>query len=442
MRILVVDDEESIRFSLKFSLSKQGYEVYEAETGEKGLEIFNKYNPQIAIIDIKLPGINGIEVLKRIKKIDPNCIVIMITYLSEVRLAVKAMKMGAYDYYTKPFSLKDISESVENACTYFNAKQKLEKIRDDRTELIGKSPAIEKIKKIAKDVSTIDMETCILIEGESGTGKEIVARLIHQGKGIDKPFVALNCSAIPKNLQESEVFGYEKGAFTGADKNKIGLIKKSNGGVLFLDEIGDMDLSLQAKMLRVLQEKKYRPLGSTRICDFDSTVVAATNKNLKEEIKKGNFREDLYYRLNVIPIYIPPLRDRKEDIPLLVECFLEEYNLKLGKNIKGLDEKAMDVLMNYDWPGNVRELKNIIERISIFQEKDTITVEDLPKDLLEDFDKSDRGNLGPLEASERKVILRELEKNNWNISRTAEELGISRSTLRRKIDRYGIRRKW
>lgn len=439
MRILVIDDEESIRFSLKMSLLKQGYKVYEAGTGEEGLELLRKHNPQIAIVDIKLPGIDGIEVLRRTKETHPDCIVIMITYLSEVRLAVKAMKMGAYDYFTKPFSLKEINESISNVYKYLDIKERLDKM-SYKTELIGNSSAIKDIKETAKKISSINMETCILIQGESGTGKEIVAKLIHEGKGLDKPFVALNCAAVPKNLQESELFGYEKGAFTGADKKKVGLIEKANGGVLFLDEIGDMDLGLQAKMLRVLQEKKYRPIGGTEEFSFQSTIVSATNKDLMKEIEEENFREDLYYRLNIVPIYIPPLRERKEDIPLLIRYFLDEYNFKLEKNIRGFDEKAMDIMLNYGWPGNVRELKNIIERICIFQEREIITVEDLPKDLAMEPHIIDK-DLSPIEASEQEIILQTLNKNLWNITKTAEDLGMSRSTLRRRMERYKIKRK-
>lgn len=438
MRILVIDDEESIRFSLKMSLLKQGYKVYEAGTGEEGLKLLNEHNPQIAIVDIKLPGIDGIEVLRRIKKTHPDCIVIMITYLSEVRLAVKAMKMGAYDYFTKPFSLKEISESISNVYKYLDIKERLDKI-SYKTELIGNSLAIEEIKGTAKKIASINMDTCILIQGESGTGKEIVAKLIHEGKGLDKPFVALNCAAVPKNLQESELFGYEKGAFTGAEKKKIGLIEKANGGVLFLDEIGDMDLGLQAKMLRVLQEKKYRPIGGTEEFGFQATIVSATNKDLVKEIEEENFREDLYYRLNIVPIYIPPLRERKEDIPLLIRYFLDEYNFKLEKNIQGFDGKAMDIMIDHSWPGNVRELKNIIERICIFQEREIITVEDLPKDLVVEPHVMDE-DLNPIEASEQEIILETLNRNHWNITRTAEELDMSRSTLRRRMERYNIKR--
>ncbi|WIV13544.1 sigma-54 dependent transcriptional regulator [Proteiniborus sp. MB09-C3] len=439
MKILIIDDEKSIRFSLKTSLRKLGLEVYDAETGEEGLELFKAHSPKLAIVDIKLPGIDGIEVLKNMKKLDPNCIVIMITYLGEVRLAVKAMKIGAYDYYTKPFSLKEISQAVENACKYIDMKEQLDK-QSYEVELIGKSNAIEEIRSTIGTISRLSMDTCILIQGESGTGKEIVAKLIHKGKGEEKSFIALNCAAIPKTLQESELFGHEKGAFTGAAEKKIGLIGKADGGILFLDEIGEMDLTLQAKLLRVLQEKKYRAVGSVEEVEFNATVIAATNKDLKEEVNKGNFRKDLYYRLNVILIQIPALRERKEEIPLLIQSFLDEYNFKLNKTIAGLDKEAMKVMLNYSWPGNIRELKNAIERICIFCNEQTVSLKDLPKEITESYgEQKEKKSL--LEWSEKEIIFSSLEKNEWNILKTAEELEISRSTLRRKIEKYKIERK-
>ncbi|MCR2044923.1 sigma-54-dependent transcriptional regulator [Anaerosalibacter massiliensis] len=436
MKILIIDDEESIRFSLKVSLGKLGFESLVAETGEEGLELFKSHSPKLAIVDIKLPGIDGIEVLKRIKKVDPDCIVIMITYLSEVRLAVKSMKIGAYDYFMKPFSLAEINNAVKKAARYIEKKQELDKLNYE-SEFIGESAPIKNIKDIIEVISKLEMSTHVLIQGESGTGKEVVAELIHEKMRKDKAFVPLNCSAIPKNLQESELFGYEKGAFTGASESKEGLIGKSHEGILFLDEIGDMDLSLQAKLLRVLQEKKYRPIGSLEEKEFDTTIIAATNKNLQEEVKKGNFRDDLYYRLNIIPIYIPPLRERKEDIPLLIYSFLEEYNLKLNKGIKKVDKEAMDILLNYNWPGNIRELKNVIERMAIFNKGDSIYIKDLPNEIKSYF-YEEKKKLSPLEIAELKVILSSLERHDWNISKVSEELNISRQTIRRKMGKYDL----
>ncbi|AYO31406.1 sigma-54-dependent Fis family transcriptional regulator [Biomaibacter acetigenes] len=442
MKILIIDDEKSIRFSLQISLGKMGHEIFVAETGEEGLEDFRKYNPEIAIVDIKLPGIDGIQVLQEIKKYKKECLVIMITYLSEVRLAVEAMKMGAYDYFTKPFDLDEIKDTVNQAANYLMIKRQIEKSDNSlNTDLIGRSKAISEIKEVIKKISNLNFSTTVLIIGESGTGKEVIARAIHySGVRAKRPFIALNCAAIPKTLQESELFGYEKGAFSDAKVSKKGMIEEADGGTLFLDEIADMDLSLQAKLLRTIQEKTFRRLGSNKEKTFDAHIVCATNKDLLKEIKEGRFREDLFYRLNVVPINIPPLRERIEDIELLAVEFIKIYNNKLNKNVAGISSGAIEILKRYKWPGNVREMKNLIERVMIFKEDSTdICEDDLPLEILtqdvdEDYDK----NLN-LENVEREAILTSLEKNSWNISRTAEELGISRLTLRRKIKRYNIK---
>lgn len=336
------------------------------------------------------------------------------------------------NFYVTNSSAKELCDVTTKQKCYVSSTNK-----SYEAELIGLSPSITEIRNTAEKIGLLNMETSVLISGESGTGKEIVAKLIHSKIGKEKPFVALNCAAVPRNLQESELFGYEKGAFTGAIEEKTGLIKFSNGGIIFLDEIGDMNLELQAKMLRVLQENKYRPLGGTKEFSFSTTIISATNKDLKLEIEKGNFREDLYYRINVIPIYIPPLRERKEDVPPLIEHYLKVYNLKLNKSILNFNKDAMDIMINYNWRGNIRELKNIIERICVFQNDKTVTMEDLPRDFIEGAYAIKRTR-NPLEASEVKVILQILTSNNWNILKTANELGISRSTLRRKIKKYEL----
>jgi two-component system, NtrC family, response regulator AtoC len=439
MKIIIIEDEKSIRISLELSLQKLGIDILTAETGEEGIELIKQHKPEIAIVDIKLPGIDGIEVLKKTKKLNKKCLVIMITYLSEVRLAVKSMKMGAYDYYTKPFSLKEINDVVINARKYFKLRGELESKKEEDNQLIGKSEAILNIKEKITKINKININTCIMIQGESGTGKDIIAKLIYNSRTKNSNFVVLNCAAIPKTLQESEFFGYEKGAFTGAKDTKIGLIEKSNNGVLFLDEIGDMDIKLQAKVLRALQEKKIRRIGSFEEKSFDAMIISATNKDLKKEINKGNFREDLYYRLNIVPIYIPPLRERKEDILPLIEHFIKYYNNKLDKKILNIDNKALEVFMYFNWPGNVRELKNIIERIMIFIEGNKITIDDLPEEIFIDYD-SCVSNQSKLELAERNTILNCLIKYNWNITKTSEELGISRITVRRKIQKYDIKK--
>ena len=435
MRVLVVDDEKSIRISLKIGLEKLGLEVFVAESGEEALEIFERDNPELVILDINLPGINGIEVLKRVKRISPNTTIIMITYMTDVKLAVEAMKIGAYDYFTKPFNLSDINKSIKEIIKYMELKKDLNTAEVDSL-LIGKSANIEKIKEIISEICQLNYDTSILITGESGTGKEVVAKSIHScSSNKDKPFVAINCAAIPQNLQESELFGYEKGAFSDASTDKEGLIEEANNGILFFDEIGDMDIGLQAKVLRVIQEKKYRRIGGTKEIEFEATILAATNKDLLKAIENGEFRKDLYYRLNVIPIYVAPLRERKEDIPLLANYFVQIYNERLDKKVLTIDKGAMDILQGYDWPGNIRELKNLIERIMIFKKNDSIEIDDLSEEIRQ---KSLSSNSTSLEDAEKDVIEKALIKNKWNISRTAKELNITRQTLRNKIEKHKI----
>lgn len=434
MKILVIDDERSIRLSLKIGLEKLGLEVSTAESAEEGLEIFKIQAPDLIILDINLPGMDGIEALKLFKKINSSITIIMITYMTDVKLAVEAMKMGAYDYFTKPFNLLDINKSIEETLQYVKIKKDLNSNED--IALIGRSPSILNIKNTISDICQLDYDTTILITGESGTGKEVIAKTIHS-YNKSKPFIAINCAAIPQNLQESELFGYEKGAFSDAKTDKIGLIEKANNGILFLDEIGDMDIGLQAKVLRVIQEKKFRRIGGTKEIQFETTILAATNKDLSKSITDGDFRKDLYYRLNVIPIYIPPLRDRKEDIPVLVYHFIDEYNNKLNKNILSIEDSAMELLKSYHWPGNVRELKNLLERIMIFKKGNTINSDDLPDEI-----KSISSIISnsTLEDIEKQGIASVLFKNKWNISKSAKELGITRQTLRNKIEKYNIKK--
>lgn len=442
MKILIIDDEIGIRTSLKFAIQNEGFDVLACGSGEEGLLLFEKFSPDITILDIHLPGKDGIEVLKEIKNKKSSAIVIMITYLSDIRLAVNAMKLGAYDYFTKPFSIKEVKEAILKVSEYKKIKTSLEE--DDLGQsdaFVGKSKKIIDIKKKIKKIVNMNIETAILITGSSGTGKEVLAKYIHELKyENERPYVAINCAAIPQNLQESEFFGYEKGAFTEAKGRKSGLIENANGGTLFLDEIGDMDIDLQAKMLRVLQEKKFRRVGGLVESDFSALIVAATNKNLKEEIKKGRFREDLYYRLNVIPIEIPDLKDRQEDIEYLIDYFIKEYNNKLGKKVLGFEESAFKRMLSYNWPGNVRELKNLIERLMIFADEELIKEEELPDDIISDFSEEAKNDHGGLENAESKVIMDVLIENQWNITKASEKLGISRLTLRRKIEKYSLER--
>lgn len=437
MKILIIDDEKSIRYALRISLSKLvGVDVISAETGEEGLEILKNNKIDLAIVDIKLPGIDGIEVLKSINRMKMDTVVIMITYLSEVRLAVNSMKMGAYDYFTKPFLLAEIKTTVSNVLEFINKRSEIKKNRAVNSGFIGESNSINIIKDTVKKIACSGLNTNILIQGESGTGKEVLAKYIHDSIDVNIPFIALNCAAIPKSLQESELFGYEKGSFSEAKTRKVGLIEKSNTGILFLDEIGDMDIELQAKLLRVLEEKKFRRVGGTEEINFDAMVISATNKNLKEEIEYDNFRLDLYYRLNIIPINIPPLRERREDIPLLIEYFIKFYMDRTNTSIRGITDEALKTMSNYGWFGNIRELKNTIERIIILSNKSNIESVDLPKDIF--FEKEENYDNRGLGIAEKTTIIKALTMNNYNITKSSEELGITRTTLRSKMKKYNI----
>lgn len=443
MKILIIDDEKGIRTSLKFFLKGEGFEIETAETGEEGIEKYQKFEPDITILDINLPGIDGLDVLSEIKRKNKKALVIMITYRSEVKLAVHAMKLGAYDYFMKPFNIIDIKNSVVEIISYLSAKKNTEAVDRDTT-FIGESKPILELKEKIQKLINIKMDTTILITGSSGTGKEVLGKYIHQIKnGDNRPFVAINCAAIPKSLQESEFFGYEKGAFTEAKARKIGLIEKSNGGTLFLDEVADMDIELQAKMLRVLQEKKFRRVGGLEEIPFSATVISATNKDLKKEIVEGNFRQDLYYRINVVPLKLPDLAKRKDDIPLLVEFFVKKYNESLDKNIKGFSQDAMNAMMHYSWDGNIRELKNMIERIMIFQDDEYIRKENLPEEIFHSsindiFFEGEYIDKDMLNMTQANIIKKALEENNWNITHTADVLGISRLTLRKRMQKFAI----
>jgi DNA-binding NtrC family response regulator len=434
MNVLIIDDEKSIRYSLRIGVQKiEGIRVFTAASGEEGLEIIQSEKIDLAIIDIKLPGIDGIQVLETIHRLKMDITVIMITYISEVRLAVKAMKLGAYDYFTKPFKITEVMDVIVSLQDFIYKKKNLSML--NTSELIGSSPNIHDIRKTISSISEKGINTSVLITGESGTGKEIVAKSIGRMMGEGKPFVPLNCAAIPKSLQESELFGFEKGAFTEAKQRKVGLMEQADGGVLFLDEVGDMDLSLQKKLLRVLQEKKFRRLGGDREIPFDAMIVSATNRDLKYEMKIRNFRQDLFFRLNIIPIHLEPLRSRREDIPELVHHFLDQYTSKIQTHIKGISLEAMDLFKKYDWHGNVRELKNTIERIVILSNHERIQVSDLPHDV---FNQTEHTESSSLEMVEKEMIEKTLILHDYNITHTAKALKITRTTLRNKINKYGI----
>ena len=455
-KILVIDDEEFIRINLKDIFTSEKYSVDVASLGEKGLNAIRTNQYDLAFLDINLPDMNGIEVLKEIKKIEPDLLVIIITGFASVESAVNAIKLGAYDYIKKPFKADAIKLITKLALETQNLKKKVieletqQKEHSDISSIVGLSPEIDKLKSHISEIAKYDSET-VLITGESGSGKELVASAIHNlSPRKDKSFVEINCATIPENLLESELFGHEKGAFTNAYSKKIGLLEIADGGTLFLDEIGEMSLSLQAKLLRVLENKKIRRLGSTKDLEIDVRIIAATNKNLKNAIAKSTFRNDLYYRLNVLRIEVPPLRSRGSDIILLAEYFLNIFKRKFSKPVEEFDEKAKSVLLNYNWPGNVRELRNVIERTCILHNEKIIKVEHIAGDFIgstrqlglkicdEDFDLTQATYEEILNNIEFKIISKAVSISDGNISQAAKLLQIPRETLRYKLIKLNI----
>jgi two component, sigma54 specific, transcriptional regulator, Fis family len=445
--ILVVDDEESICQSLKGILVDEGYEALTAGSGEEALKIIDEELPDLVLLDIWLPGIDGIETLKEIKLKWPQIQVIMISGHGTIDTAVKTTKLGAFDFIEKPLSLDSVVLIVNHALDLVRLEEENRLLRQkfaQNYELTGGSEHIRELKELIGIVAPTN--AWILIMGDNGTGKELVARSIHrQSKRSQKHFVEVNCAAIPEDLIESELFGHEKGAFTGATEKRRGKFELANEGTIFLDEVADMSLKAQAKILRILQEKRFERVGGTKIIGTDVRVLAATNKDLEREMEEGRFREDLYYRLNVIPLKIPPLRDRKEDISLLTDHFLREFSAKEGNVRKTITDDAMAILIDHDWPGNVRELKNIVERLAIMTSSDSITDDDIPlllrkkqKLKIDDsFLSLDSLKMAKMEF-EKRFIAGKLRKNNGNISKTAELIGLERSNLHRKIKNYHL----
>lgn len=444
-KILIVDDEPGIRKALSLLLEKEGYEVMTAGNGISAISIVNSSPVDLVISDLKMTPITGIELLKELKKIEPTIEVIMITAFGSIESAVTAMKEGASDYITKPFNSEELLVRVRSAIERRKLKKRLTQLEDElKTSsmfygMVGRSKEIRNIFDTITRVARTD--STVLITGESGTGKELVARAIHElSDRKRREFIAVNCAAIPETLLESELFGYEKGAFTGARNFKKGLFEEANESTLFLDEIASAPLSIQAKLLRVLESGEIRKLGSTKSSKVNVRVITASNRNLSEEVKKGTFRDDLLYRLQVIEINIPPLRKRREDIPILVQHFLNHYRIKLNRDIKEIEPEAMNLLLNYDYPGNVRELENIIEHAVVVAKSDIITLADLPvvlrikKKIIDD---SDLDGLS-LKDIEKRVILNKLKVKGDNLNIVAKELGISRTTLWRKMKELGL----
>jgi len=441
--ILIVEDEDLMRGILATIMSDAGFNVLEASSAEQAIEIFAGESPALTISDIELGQMDGIELLDRIKQLDEEALVIMITAYSSVETAIAALRKGAYDYITKPFINEDIIQTVRNALRQrelFSENRYLRrelKQRYNFENIIGRSDALMNIFRMIEKIAGTN--SSILIQGESGTGKELIAKAIHYNSPrADGAFVAINCAALPENLLESELFGYVKGAFTGAHSNKMGLFKTADGGTLFLDEVSEMPPQLQVKLLRALQEREFIPLGSAKPVTFDARIVSATNRNLEDEITENRFREDLFYRLSVFSLTLPPLRDRREDIPLLVRYFVEKNTKSLNIPPKTVSEDAMQALINYDWRGNVRELQNAIER-AVALSDDRIESNHLPQKVREATTaiRDLSGQTPTLEELERRYILEILNKVNDDKTKAAELLGIDLSTLYRKLKRYG-----
>lgn len=448
--ILVVDDEEGIRTSLRSILEDEGYEVSVAANGVEALKIYGADPPDLMILDIWMPEMDGLETLRRVKEFVPTTQVMMISGHGSIETAVKAIKLGAYDYIEKPLSLENVTLRVKHALEQFRLAQENRSLRSkvqQKFELVGQSPAMQRLRELIETAGPTNSR--VLIGGENGTGKELVARAIHaHSTRSDHPFVAVNCAAIPETLIESELFGHEKGSFTGATSMKRGQFEQADGGTLFLDEIADMSLNTQAKVLRALQEQQFTRVGGTKLMKVDVRVLAASNKDLEKEISKGLFREDLYYRLNVVPIIVPPLRERRDDIPALVRHFMKTHVEEQGLRMKEVSPEAMAVFQQYEWPGNIRELRNLIERLMIMVPGFVIDASQAalslqgrttgvmpvsnqaPNPLLT---KSYDSLRDARNAFEKEYISRKLREHHWNISRTAEDLKIERSHLHRKI---------
>jgi len=467
--ILIVDDDKSIRYSLK-RMMEDKYSILTAQNGKEALDRVKEGSPDLVIMDIKMPGRNGIDVLKEIKLIDPKSLVIIMTAYGTTETAIEAMKYGAYDYILKPFPILRMKGLVEKALSLRKLMKEevsyvpLAAPEGGEEQIVGSSPKMQEIYKMVGQIAPSDVT--VLLRGESGTGKELIARAIyHHSLRSNQTFLPVNCAAIPDTLLESELFGHEKGAFTGASFRRIGKLEQCQGGTIFLDEIGDMSLSTQAKLLRVLQERSFERLGGTETIKVDIRLIVATNKDLEEAISNGKFREDLYYRLNVVSITIPPLRERKEDIPDLVSYFLKKFSRELKKEHVGITPSAMEKITSYGWPGNVRQLENILKRAMVLcpgewiledhlffergwerreaeEELSKKNVEDLLDALFEEFSKAPATSqdLDMISNLERGLILRALQKTKGNQLKAAMLLGIHRSTLRGKMEKYNIKK--
>jgi len=447
--ILVVDDEQLIRWSLATRLTDAGYRVLEAETGREALER-HREGVDLVLLDYRLPDADGLSILKQIKEVDPDTLVILLTAFSSVETAVEAMKAGAYHYANKPFNVDEIALLVEKALETTRLRREVRALRATQAQpygigrIVGQSPAMVAVRALIQKIAASPAST-VLLTGESGTGKDLAAKVIHYASDrAARPFMNITCSALPDALLESELFGHERGAFTGADRQKRGLLETADGGTVFLDEIGEMVPVLQAKLLRFLEEKSFKRVGGTTDLKMDVRVVAATNRNLEEEVRQGRFREDLYYRLNVLPVALAPLRQRPEDIPALINHYVDIFHTEFRKRIRGVAPQAMQCLQHYGWPGNVRELRNAVERAMLLTEGAELTLDDFP------LGGGPRGRLGDkvelpaggidLDELERSLVMQALERSGWNQTKAAALLGLNRDQIRYRIDKFKLER--
>ncbi len=451
--IMVVDDELNMRRVLSALLKKEGYRIISMADGKQALEFLGNQEISVLITDLKMPGMDGIELLEKVNSRWPHIPVIILTAHGTISTAVEALKKGAFDYLTKPFEQEELKLVVKKATkTSILNSQNIGSIQEysSQYKIIGKSGGMQNIYQMIEKIAC--SPTTILLTGESGTGKELIARAIHKKSGKKGPFIKINCAAIPPALMESELFGYERGAFTGAVTSKMGRFELAQQGTLFLDEIGEITKEMQAKFLHVLQEREVERVGGLKTIKIDVRLITATKRNLHEEVQSGNFRDDLYYRLNVMPIHLPPLRERREDIPLLLNYFRKEFNQHLHKEIRGIEEDAQEILINYAWPGNIRELENVMERLLLMSEGPLIRKEDLPETLnfkagrsgesQKDREKFLKGAVrAKADVFERELIEKALMEAKGNVTRSSKILGISRKNLQIKMKKYSLRKK-